>query len=169
MAQVDFFLAFEGGPVKIEGESTDKKHKGKVELDSFSVSCAQSGTQAHGAGGGAGKVRFQDIHCTKKVDFSSATLMVACAAGHHFPKVTLFCRKAGGEQEEFLCWHLKDVLVSSYQCGGHGHSEILQTDQCSLNFGEIIMEYKIQDEKGKTGKPTKGGWNCKTNSKPDGA
>jgi len=164
MAQVDFYLDLPD----IEGESTDKKHKGKIELDSFSVSCAQSGTQAHGSGGGAGKVRFQDLHCTKKMDVSSPKLLLACASGKHFPKATLFCRKAGGEQEEFCTWHMKDVLISSYQSGGHGHSEILPVDQFSLNFGEIIMEYGVQDEKGKVGKKVKAGWNLKTNSKADG-
>jgi type VI secretion system secreted protein Hcp len=170
MAQVDFYLDLSKASPKIEGETTDKKYAAKkfIELDSFSVSCAQSGTQAHGSGGGAGKVRFQDIHCTKKVDTASPGLLFACAAGVHIPEATLYCRKAGTEQEEFLVWHLKDVLVSSYQCGGHGHSEILPTDQFSLNMGQIVMEYKVQDEKGKTGKPVKGGWNIKANAKADG-
>jgi type VI secretion system secreted protein Hcp len=163
MAQVDFFL--ELGDVK--GESTDKKHPGKIELDSFSVSCAQHGTQSSGSGGGAGKVRFQDLHITKKMDCASPKLLLACASGQHFPKATLFCRKAGGEQEEFCTWNLKDVLVSSYQSGGHGHSEILPVDQVSLNFGQIIMEYGVQDEKGKVGNKVKAGWNLKTNAKAD--
>jgi type VI secretion system secreted protein Hcp len=163
MAQVDFYLDLPD----IEGESTDKKFKTKIELDSFSVSCAQSGTQSSGSGGGAGKVRFQDLHCTKKMDVSSPKLMLACASGKHFPKATLYCRKAGGEQEEFCTWNLKDVLVSSYQSGGHGHSEILPVDQFSLNFGEIVMEYGVQDEKGKVGKKVKAGWNLKSNAKAD--
>jgi type VI secretion system secreted protein Hcp len=163
MAQVDFYL--ELGDIK--GESTDKKHKEKIELDSFSVSCAQSGTQSSGSGGGAGKVRFQDLHCTKKMDVASPKLLLACASGQHFPKATLFCRKAGGEQEEFCTWNLTDVLVSSYQSGGHGHSEILPVDQFSLNFGKIIMEYGVQDEKGKVGKKVKAGWNLKSNSKAE--
>jgi type VI secretion system secreted protein Hcp len=163
MAQVDFYL--ELGDIK--GESTDKKHKEKIELDSFSVSCAQSGTQSSGSGGGAGKVRFQDLHCTKKMDVASPKLLLACASGQHFPKATLFCRKAGGEQEEFCTWNLTDVLVSSYQSGGHGHSEILPVDQFSLNFGKIIMEYGVQDEKGKVGKKVKAGWDLKSNCKAD--
>jgi type VI secretion system secreted protein Hcp len=160
MAQVDFFLDLPD----IEGESTDKKHKGKIELDSFSVSCAQASTQAHGSGGGAGKVRFQDLHCTKKMDVASPKLMLACASGKHFPKATLFCRKAGGEQEEFCTWHLKDVIVSSYQSGGHGAGEILPVDQFSLNFGEILMEYGVQNEKGTVTKKVKGGWRLKENA-----
>jgi type VI secretion system secreted protein Hcp len=169
MAQVDFFLDLSKASPKIEGETTDKKYGPKkfIEVDSFSVSCAQMGTQSHGSGGGAGKVRFQDIHFTKKVDSACPGLMFACAAGVHIPEASLYCRKAGGEQEEFLVWQLKDVIVSSYQLGGHGASEILPTAQFSLNVGQITMEYKIQDEKGKTVKPVKAGWNIKANCKAD--
>jgi len=161
MAQVDFFLDL--GDIK--GESTDDKFKGKIELDSFSVSCAQAGTQQSGSGGGAGKVKFQDVHCTKKMDVASNKLMLACASGQHFPTVTLTCRKAGGEQEPFCVWTLTDVLISSYQCGGHGHSEILPTDQFSMNFGSIKMGYGVQDAKGKVGAMASTGWDVKANTK----
>ena len=43
----------------------------------------------------------------------------------------------------------------------------LPVDQVSVNFGEIIMEYGVQDEKGKVGKKVKAGWNLKSNSKAD--
>ena len=163
MAHVDFFLDLPD----IEGESTDKKHKSKIELDSYSLSVAQSGTQHSGSGGGAGKCRWQDLHCTKKMDVASPKLMLACASGKHFPKATLFCRKAGGEQEEFCTWHLTDVLVSSFQSGGHHGSDIHPVDQFSLNFGKIVMEYGVQDEKGKVGKKVKAGWDVKSNAKAD--
>jgi len=163
MAQVDFYLDLPD----IEGESTDKKYKGKIELDSYSVSVAQSSTQASGSGGGAGKCRWQDLHLTKKMDVASPKLMLACASGKHFTKATLYCRKAGGEQEDFCVWNLTDVLVSSFQSGGHGHSEILPVDQFSLGFGKIIMEYGVQDATGKVGKKVKAGWDLKSNAKAD--
>ena len=116
MAQVDFFLDLPD----IEGESTDKKHKSKIELDSFSVSCAQAGTQSHGSGGGAGKVRFQDLHCTKKMDVASPKLLLACATGQHLKQATLTARKAGDQQQEYLKFSFNDVLVTSYHTGDRG-------------------------------------------------
>jgi len=161
MAQVDFFLKLD--PIK--GESTDAKFTGQIELQSFSFSCAQSGTQQSGSGGGAGKVKFQDLHCTKPMDLASNKLMLACASGQHFPTVTLTCRKAGGDQNPFCVYTLTDVLVSSYQCGGHGHSEILPTDQFSMNFGSIKFEYGVQNADGSVGAMQPTGWNVKANTK----
>jgi type VI secretion system secreted protein Hcp len=165
MAMVDFFLELDG----IEGETTDKEMSKKkaIELDSFSVGAQQAGTQAYGSGGGAGKVRFQPFHLTKKIDKASPKLLLACASGQHFPKATITCRKAGGNQEPFLIYHMKDVLISSFQTGGHGHAEVLPTDQLSLDFGEVIMEYGVQDEKGKVTNKLKAGWNLKQNTKAE--
>jgi type VI secretion system secreted protein Hcp len=161
MAVFDAFLKLHG----IEGESNDKDFKGQIELDSFGLSAHQQGTQHHGGGGGAGRVEFSDLHCTKKYDRSSVQLMLACAMGQHFPEATITCRKAGGEQEPYLVLHLKDVLVSSYNMGGHGKGELPIMDEISLQFGAILKEYKTQTEKGTLGRPVKGGWNLKQHCK----
>ncbi|HVS36944.1 MAG TPA: type VI secretion system tube protein Hcp [Gemmataceae bacterium] len=161
MAQVDFFLDLPG----IDGESTDSKYAKKIEIDSFSVSCAQQGTQMSGGGGGAGKVRYQDLHITNKIDKAGPKLMLACASGQHFETANLYCRKAGGEQNDFLKFTLTDVLVSSYQAGGHGHSEVLPVQQFSLNFGKIQMEYGVQDSKGNITDKVTAGWDVKANKK----
>src|SRR5689334_13062976 len=89
MALFDAFLKIEG----IDGESQDSKHKGEIQLESFSWSEHQTGTHAAGGGGGAGKVAMQDFHITKKIDKASPKLMLACADGEHLKKATLVCRK----------------------------------------------------------------------------
>src|SRR5438874_12773374 len=129
MAAVDYFLKVDG----IEGESQDSKHKNEIDLESFSWGETQSGTHAAGGGGGAGKVSMQDFHFVMKVNKASPKVMLACASGQHIPKAILTCRKAGTDQQEFLKIEFDDVLVSSYQTGGSGHSDIVPTDQCSLN------------------------------------
>ena len=63
MAQVDYFLKIEG----VEAESTDEKHKGEIELESFSWGQSNSGTAGKGGGSGAGKVVAQDLHFVKKL------------------------------------------------------------------------------------------------------
>src|SRR4051794_17608184 len=91
MALFDAFLKIEG----IDGESADSKHKGEIQLESFSWSESQTGSSTEGGGLGGGKVSMQDIHFTKKVDKSTPKLMLACASGEHIKKATLTCRKAG--------------------------------------------------------------------------
>ena len=157
MAAVDYFLKIEG----IDGESSDHKHKGEIDLESWSWGEHQSGTHAGGGGGGAGKVAMQDFHFVMKVNKASPKLMLACATGEHIKKGILTCRKAGKEQQEFLKVTLSDLLVSSYQTGGSGHSDIVPTDQISLNFAKIEFEYKEQKPDGTLGAPTKAGYNLK--------
>src|SRR5271169_3671706 len=97
----DAFLKFE--TPGIDGESTDDKYKGQIEVSSFSwgVVHVQTIGSATG-GGGSGRASMQDIHFTKDVDKSSAVLFQHCAVGTHFDKVTLSVRKAGGTQMEYL-------------------------------------------------------------------
>jgi type VI secretion system secreted protein Hcp len=161
VALFDAFLKLKG----IEGESTDKAFKGQIELHSFSFSAQQTGTQAHGGGGGAGKVRFSDMHLHKLYDKSSPVLLLACARGEHFEEAVITVRKAGGEQEPYLVITLKDVLVSSYDMGGHSKGELPVMDDFTLNYGSIHKEYKTQTEKGTVGSPVKGGWSIKENKK----
>jgi len=158
MAAVDYFLKVEG----IEGESTDHKHKNEISLESWSWGESNTGTHAHGGGGGAGKVAMQDFHFVMKCNKASPKLMLACATGEHLKKATLVCRKAGKEQQEFLKVTMTDLLVSSYQTGGSGHSDIVPTDQISMNFAKIEWEYKEQKADGSLGGAVKAGYDVKS-------
>lgn len=159
MSAVDYFLKVDG----IDGESQDSKHKGSIDVESWSWGESQTGTHASGGGGGAGKVQMQDFHFVMKVNKSSPKLLLACANGEHIKKAVLICRKAGKEQQEFLKITLTDVLVSSYQTGGSGHSDILPSDQISLNFAKIEYEYKEQLPTGQLGGVMKAGYDVKAN------
>lgn len=157
MALVDYFLKVDG----IEGESQDHKHKGEIDVQSFSWGETQTGTHAAGGGGGAGKVSMQDFHFVMNVNKSSPKLMLACANGEHIKKAVLTCRKAGKDQQEFYKITLSDVLVSSFQTGGNGHSDIVPTDQISLNYAKIEWEYKEQKPDGTLGGSVKAGFDLK--------
>jgi len=163
MAVTDFFLKLDG----IKGESTDSKHKEELEIESFSWGATNSGSfsNAPGAGGGTGKVNFQDVHFTKKADKSSADIMFHCASGKHIKQANLTVRKAGEDQQEYYKIKLTDVLVSSYQSGGSAGSSLIPTDQFSLNFAKIEFSYAPQDAKGKLGSPARAGWDLKSNKK----
>ena len=159
MAAVDYFLKIDG----IEGESHDSKHKGEIDIDSWSWGETQTGTHGTGGGGGAGKVAMQDFHFVMLVNKATPKLMLACATGQHIPKAVLTCRKAGKEQQEFLKITMSDLLVSSYQTGGSGHSDVVPTDQISLNYAKIEVEYKEQKADGTLGGAVKAGYDLKAN------
>ncbi len=161
MAAVDFFLKIDG----IKGESKDHKHKDEIDLQSWSWGESQVGTHSGGGGGGAGKVSMQDFHFIMTTNIASPKLMLACATGEHIKSAKLTCRKAGKEQQEFMMITLSDLLVSSYQTGGHEGGSALPTDQISLNYSKIEFEYKEQKPDGSLGAPTKVGYDLKLNKK----
>lgn len=139
----DIFLKIDG----IKGESKDDKHKDEIELLAWSWAQTQTGSAGRGGGMGTGKVEVHDISFTKNLDKATPKLMLACASGNHIPKAEMVMRKAGGEQKEYLKIELEDVMVSSYSTSGSGGGDS-PTENVSLNFGKITVEYFEQDNKG---------------------
>ena len=159
LAAVDYFLKIDG----IQGESLDSKHKGEIELESFSWG-ETNATPAHpGSGAGAGRVQIQDLHFVTRINKASPTLMLSCATGKHIKQAVLTARKAGKNQLEFLVFKFTDVLVSSYQTGGSAHGDDVPTDQISFNFGKIQLEYRPQKPDGSLDQPVTAGWDVQHN------
>lgn len=157
MATVDYFLKIDGIP----GESTDGKHKGEIEIESFSWGLSNPGPAAHG-GGGAGKAGFQDFSFVTQMTKASPKLFLACASGEHIKQAILTARKAGKGQQEFLKVTLTDLLVSSYQTESSG-GDVVPTDQVSLNFAKIEVAYREQKADGSLGDNNVAGWDIKAN------
>jgi type VI secretion system secreted protein Hcp len=157
MANVDYFLRIDGIP----GESTDDKHKGEIDVESFSWS-EQAGVSAGGGGGGrTGKVSMQDFHFVARTSKASPKLLVACASGEHIKSAVLTGSTAQKINVEFLTVSFSDVLISSYAIGASQND--LPVDQFSLNFARISMQYKVQLPDGTVGDTVTGGWDRKAN------
>ncbi len=161
MAKSDYFLKLEG----VTGESADDKHKGEIDIDSFSWGETNAGTASQGGGMGAGKVSAHDIQLTKKVDKSSPVLMIACANGTHYKTAILTVRKPGGGQQEYLKISLDEVLVSAYQVNGVGGGEVVPSEHVSLNFAKLEFSYKEQKADGSLGPEVKQKYDFKSNKK----
>lgn len=157
MAAVDYFLKLDG----IEGESQRDSHKGSIELESWSFGETNTGTFAVGGGGGAGKVNMQDFHFVMPINKASPKLFEACATGKHIPTAKLTCCKAGDGAQEFYKVTFTDLLVSSFQTGGSTGSTNLPTEQISLNFAKIEMEYAEQGSDGKLKASIRAGYDLK--------
>jgi type VI secretion system secreted protein Hcp len=148
----------------LKGESEDKTHKDSVDVLAWSWGLSQSGTTHIGQGSGAGKVNVQDLSFTKYIDVSSPELMLACCNGKHFPEAKLTVRKAGETPLEYLKITMTDVMVASVSTGGSGGEDKL-TENVTLNFGKVKVEYVEQTKTGGQGaKPTMG-WDIAANVK----
>jgi type VI secretion system secreted protein Hcp len=106
---------------------------------------------------------MQDFHFVMKLNKATTALMKACATGEHIKTATLTARKAGKDQQEYLTFKFSDVLVSSYQTAGTGGGDIQPSDQVSLNFAKIEVEYRPQKADGSPGPSERFGFDLKTN------
>ena len=138
---VDVFLKL--GDIK--GESTDSKHTGEIDVLSWSWGVSQSGTMAHGGGGGIGKASFSDLNIMHALDKASPVLMKACATGEHIKEGTLIARKAGKGQQEYLIIKMNDILITSVAPSGSSEEP---TESVSLQCAKVDLEYKPQKPDG---------------------
>jgi len=143
-AAVDMFLKIEG----IDGEATDKKHKGEIDVLSWSWGMSQSGSSGSGE---TGKVNVQDFSYTKFIDKSTPKIYEKLSSGKHIPTIELSIsdKKYSGKQT-YLKYTLTNVLVTSVSTGGSG-GEDRPTENITLNFAEIKVTYQQFVDKKKSG------------------
>jgi type VI secretion system secreted protein Hcp len=104
MALFDAFLKLDG----IEGESTDHKHKGEIQLESFSWGASNTGS----TGDKGGRVSLQDFSFTAKVGIQSPKLFAVLAESRGIENGTLTV--TNGRETELVI-RMSDILVSSYK------------------------------------------------------
>jgi type VI secretion system secreted protein Hcp len=147
----------------IQGESTDAKHKGEIDILSFTQSFINSGSVVAGGGGGAGKVSCGAITLMKNIDKSSPLLLKGVATGEHFNQGTITFQASNRASSEYYTITMNEVIVS----------ELTQTDAADpnrifeklvLNAAEFEFQYTPQTAKGSVGTPVSFKFNCATNS-----
>jgi type VI secretion system secreted protein Hcp len=156
----DIFINLKG----IKGESSDSKHKGEIDVLSWNWGMSQSGTGHMGGGSGSGKVNVQDLTFTKFVDKSSPDLLYHCASGKHIAEGLLTVRKAGDKPLEYLKIKLANLLISAVSNGGSGGEDRL-TENVTLNFSKVAVDYTPQKADGSGESPVTFAWDIAGNVK----
>lgn len=158
----DAFLKIEG----IEGESTDDKHTGWIEIKSCDHRLSQkvSATASSVGGASAERATFQDLRLTKQLDKASPKLALACADGTHIGNVTIeFCR-AGTEKIKFMEYKLTNCIISDYHMIADGRDFPLEG--ISINYGKIEWAYVQQKRAGGSAAGNvASGWDLEKNCK----
>ena len=130
----------------IKGESLDDKHKGEIDVLSWSWGVTQSGTMSHGGGGGEGKAHFNDFSFTHGVDKASPVLLKACATGEHIKEATITVRKAGKGQQEVLIIKMNDIIITGVSLGDT--SDGAGSETVTMAFAKVDIEYRPQKADG---------------------
>jgi type VI secretion system secreted protein Hcp len=156
---VDMFLKLDG----IEGESADSKHGKEIDVLAWSWGASQSSHAGMGGGVTAGKVNIQDLSLTKYVDKATPTLLLNVCNGTTVKEALLTVRKAGGKAPlEYLKITMKECLITSLSTGGSGGEDKL-TENISIAFDEVKVEYTEQTATGGSGGQGKMQWKIAKN------
>lgn len=149
----DMFLRSEG----IQGEPLDARHRGEIDILSYSQ--ALNGPYASAtAGAGAGKTVCGPVTVTKYVDLASPDLLLSAANGRHFPTARVTFRKPSPSQLEYYRVILDDAIVTSVEQSGSGSGRVIE--KMSLTGRRFRFEYTQQMPDGKTGATPKASWDC---------
>ncbi len=136
----DAFLKIDG----IDGESQVRGFEKWIELLSFSWG-AEILADTGGGGIVSGKVSPKAFSFVKLTDTASPAIFIKMAAGSHFDKVSLACRKASGvpadplgnSSDAFVKIDFSDVLFSSFSEGGTTATDQRPMESISFAFSKI--------------------------------
>jgi len=146
----DVFIKYDG----IEGESTDDKHKGWIEVLSHHHEMRQptSATVSSQGGATSERVDMGDFTIVKGLDKASPKLYEACCKGTHIPTVTIEMCRAGGDKLKYMEVKLEQVIVSYVNHDSHSKgTDGIPTETISHNFGKITWTYTQQKRSDGTG------------------
>jgi type VI secretion system secreted protein Hcp len=140
----DAFIRFDG----IEGESTDSKHDGWIEIISYDLDIGQRVSRTASSAGGATAERadFSDLCFSKLLDKATPKLTQACAAGAHFDKIVLEICRAGQDKVKFMEYTLFNCIVSNITTSSADGE--FPVDDVAVNFGRIQWCYTQQSRTG---------------------
>jgi type VI secretion system secreted protein Hcp len=140
----DAFIKIDG----IEGESTDDKHAGWIEMATFGTGLSQSVSSTASSAGGASAERadFQDFTFTKQLDKASPKLALACADGTHINTIMVELCRSGTDKLKFMEYKLTNCIISNVSTLGGGGD--FPSENVAINFGKIEWAYVVQKRQG---------------------
>jgi type VI secretion system secreted protein Hcp len=143
---MEMFLKLAG----IDGESTDAKHKGEIDVLAWSWGLSQEAPGGGGGGGGAGRAKIENISIQKLVDLASPLLLSFSAQGKHIKDGILTTRKPGKKGTEFLHFKMTNVLVTSVQVTALKEDNV-PAESVTLSFGKVEFNYRATNPDGSPG------------------
>lgn len=146
----DTYMKIDGIP----GECTDDKHKGWIELLSYSAGVSQGavGTRSDAGAASSGRADHSDFSIVKRLDKASPKLALACCNGEHIKGVEIQICRATKDATPYMIYKLSDVIITSYRPGGSsGGGDNFPTEEVAFNYGKINQSYTETNPK--TGAP----------------
>lgn len=160
-ATPECFLKVDG----VAGESADARHRGEIDLLSWTLGVTNSpAATAAGAAGGGGRSEFQPLKVNVRLERAVPSLVQLAAAGQHVREVALACRRPGREAGDYLRILLAEVLVTGVRLAET--PEAPPSAEISVSYGKITIDYRPQMPDGSLGPATTIGWDVRANKRP---
>lgn len=153
---IDTHIKFDG----IDGESTNKDHKGEIDVLSWSWGLTQAGNPSNGGGSGRSKAVPGEFRIVHSYDKASPLLARTAASGQHIKSAVLMARKAGEGQKDFLKVTMKEVFITSVQASASDREGI--AEEVAMSYAAIDFSYAPSTSKGSLGTPVTFDWNIRT-------
>jgi type VI secretion system secreted protein Hcp len=128
---------------QINGEAQDDKHKGEIEV--LSWSWGMQSKASLGGGTASGKATMRELRIVKNVDKASTALMSALRTNEVIKEGILTLRKTGTSKIEYFKITIQDGRVISLEVEAgdeSGGSTLLE--RVSFSFNKIAIEYTPQ-------------------------
>jgi type VI secretion system secreted protein Hcp len=157
----DVFVKIDG----IEGESSDDKYQGWIEVLNFDTGLYQETSSTASSAGGAsiGRANFKEFSFEKACDKATPKLSLACAAGTHFDKIVVDLCRSGGDKIKFFEYRLTNCILSKVKMLS---GAAFPYETVSINYGKIKWRYIQQKRQGGGASGSiASGWNLQKNCK----
>lgn len=149
------FLRLDG----IQGDSQDDKHKGEIEILSYTQSFSNTARLARGTSSGPGRVTCGAVTVLKTIDRSSPHLIRLVTTGAHVPQgLITFQQAAGKYSTEYYRIAMTDIVVTAVDQSDQPDPATI-VEKVSILADQLTFEYRDST----SGTTTKFGWDCVTN------
>ena len=163
---IDAFLQFtkEGSAgEKVEGESQDAffgkggQTPACFELQNWDFGTTNAASISSATmGAGSGKATFNPFHIVKTIDNGTPALFKTLCQGGHYPELTLWIRKAGGQKGSAGDWYLQWKFAMAFvQEINWSHADPAPTEDVKFVYGAIQFSYRQQKPDGSIDKSPK--------------
>jgi type VI secretion system secreted protein Hcp len=148
MARSDMFLKAVGKRTgEIVGESIDKDHVNQIDVVDWSW-----GMTAPSAVGGmrTGRTLMGELKLVKRADKASTALMSVMRNNEILTSAVLSVRKAGGTALPYFVMTLSEARINAFNVQSEMSADgaPVLTEQLSLTYQSISIEYTVQTAKG---------------------
>ena len=113
-----------------------------------------------GSGLGAGKVKFNEFAFKMPSSLASASCFKNMYKGTHIPAATLYLRKAGGGQKDYMTFSFKELMINKYAIDGGSEDPV---EDITFGYTAMYFVYNQQKQDGSLGDKRDAGWDVKQN------